>query len=183
MKKQIETNSTIAGIEKKERRQKVIGGLVISVIILILVILSGETRVSNETPTDRDRPVTALADQIGTIDMPGYGSDLSISVDDHYVNIDFYNPESNTADLKYEIVLGSVTDGAFVEEDMVYESGYIQPGESITRHELNKALAVGTYEAVINIRAYALDTTSDEPYELNGTQNQITLTVTDAVVN
>nr|WP_294494108.1 hypothetical protein [uncultured Mediterraneibacter sp.] len=92
-----------------------------------------------------------------SIALPGY-SILTLSNSDGIIHSPLINPEGNTCYFVYTISLAD-------SGEVLYESGYIEPGSAIPEFELNRTLEPGTYDIVINAAASDID---DYTQELNG---------------
>ena len=91
------------------------------------------------------------------IAIPGWGELTMPPNQTENIVVDFYNPEANEGKyyLTYKLYLTN-EDGS---EDVLYESGLIEPGKHIQSITLNHALEVGEYEATIHVQPYKMDGT------------------------
>ena len=83
------------------------------------------------------------------IKIPGYPS-ITIAKDTTNVKMALLNPEGNPCYFKFEIVLKE-------DEETLFESKYVKPGDCIYDVTLTKPLAEGEHSAVIKISTIALD--------------------------
>ena len=83
------------------------------------------------------------------IKISGYPS-VTIAKNTQDVKMALLNPEGNPCYFKFVIALKE-------NDEVIYESKYVQPGDCIYDVHLNKPLAEGEYPAVIKISTIALD--------------------------
>lgn len=92
-----------------------------------------------------------------SIALPGY-SILTLSNSDGMVHAPLINPEGNTCYFVYTISLAD-------SGEVLYESGYIEPGSAVPEFELNRTLEPGTYDIIIEAAASDIE---DYTQALNG---------------
>ena len=97
------------------------------------------------------------------IAIPGYES-LEFKAGKEKQSVDFYNPDENTCFFRISLVLN---------EDTLWTSDYIEPGEHVKSIELSKELDSGDYPATLKYECFRL--TDKTP--LNGSDIELTLTV------
>jgi len=97
------------------------------------------------------------------ISIPGYES-LDFKTGKTKQSVDFYNPDENTCFFRISLVLN---------EDTLWTSDYIEPGEHVKSIELSKELDSGDYPATLKYECFRL--TDKTP--LNGSDIELTLTV------
>lgn len=84
-----------------------------------------------------------------SITMPGY-SILTLSNSDGMVHVPLLNPEGNTCYFVYTISLAD-------SGEVLYESGYIEPGSGVPEFELNRTLEPGTYDIKVDVAAWDIE--------------------------
>ncbi len=89
------------------------------------------------------------------IALPGY-SEVSMAADTNYMQIALWNPSANTCLFRFSILM---------DDEVLYESGLVEPGYAVQEQYLSRSIAEGTYDAVIKIQCYDLE---DTTAELNG---------------
>lgn len=97
---------------------------------------------NGETPEDKG------GEEVG-IKIPGYPS-ITILADTENVTMSLLNPEGNPCYFHFTIVLNE-------NDEVIYESKYVPPGQAITDVTLSRPLPVGEYPATIQISTIALD--------------------------
>ena len=97
------------------------------------------------------------------ISIPGYER-LDLKAGKIKQSVDFYNPDENTCFFRISLVLN---------EDTLWTSDYIEPGEHVKSIELSKELDSGDYPATLKYECFRL--TDKTP--LNGSDIELTLTV------
>lgn len=153
------------------------------VIILIIVCLSliiGMVVITNNNKRDNDAPtlpIDANADEwngkqelpkasLGdtpAIAIPGF-NELVFIADQTTQQVNFYNPEINDC-----LFLMSL----YVEDELLWQSGYVKPGDGYYEIELSRALPEGEIfkNGCLRIQCYKLDGTT-----LNSAKVNFTLT-------
>lgn len=114
-----------------------------------------------ELEMEEDNPGGA---QEGTL-IPGYGT-VEMAAGSKELPISLGNPKENKC---YFQVTAALPDGT-----ILFETGYINPGQGITGIPLNKSMAPGTYEVILAYRCFSLD---EQMTELNGVESGFMLTV------
>lgn len=157
--------------------------LILVLILLLMVMLVGLGLYFSESGSDvtkgsLDKDASEKQNAISierplSIDIPGYPKMIALEADSSQSYIDLYNPDTNKAYLTFEIVIGDTKDGQFIQKDVLYKSELIAPGFSVDKQTLSHALAVGQYDAAINIQAYSYDPKTETTMELNGAQNTL----------
>lgn len=99
------------------------------------------------------------------IKIPGYPS-ITIQQDVTDVKMALLNPEGNPCYFKFTIVLKDTG-------EVIYESQYVPPGQSIEDVTLTRPLAEGEYDATIQITTIGLDQVTP----LNGANVETVLVV------
>lgn len=100
-----------------------------------------------------------------TITIPGFEA-WNIPAGETMVEARFYNPEGNDCYFVLTVLLGE-------NEEVIYESKYLKPGQYLYEVELNRALEAGTYDAVLQYNTYS--TIDDSP--MNGAAVPFSLVV------
>lgn len=72
------------------------------------------------------------------------------------ITVDFYNPKENEGAYYLTFELRLCDDSASGYE-VLYTSGLIEPGKSVDRIELSRALKKGEYDAIIHIQPYRMN--------------------------
>lgn len=83
------------------------------------------------------------------ISLPGY-SRVYMYEDDDAVELTLWNPESNPCYFVYSIRMQETG-------EVMYESGYIAPGDAVSEVHLDRTLNEGVYPIVISIKTYDLN--------------------------
>lgn len=84
-----------------------------------------------------------------SISFPGY-PDITIKSTEQKIPIVLVNPEGNPCYFKFEAVLTET-------EEILLESGWVEPGKAIEGIALEKALQPGNYQLEIHISTRSLD--------------------------
>lgn len=87
----------------------------------------------------------------GNIDIPGYGS-ITVPANQAEVEIIFENPISNAEKyyLTFELVLKNTN-------ETLYKSKMVPPGQAISNETLSRPLSSGTYDAIVKVQPYYMD--------------------------
>ena len=110
-----------------------------------------------------ERFAAAESVENGSISVPGYES-LSFRAGDTAQSVNLKNPQTNDC----YFVLSLITDG-----ETLWTSGYIEPGEAVTKLTLSRPLDKGEYEAVLHYDCFTLN----DKTPLNGAEIQLTIKV------
>lgn len=145
----------------------VAAGKIIALLIVLAVLVAGGIlfwMMNRQEGPDLDRTAIAYEMPEGlvntdpeSITMPGY-SLLTMSNSDGTVHVPLLNPEGNTCYFVYTISLAD-------SGEVLYESGYIEPGSAVPEFELNRTLDPGTYDIKVDVAAWAIE---DYTEPLNG---------------
>ena len=81
---------------------------------------------------------------------------LTMSANQKEVTVDFYNPQENK-DMFYLTFELRVRDDSPQGYEVLYTSGFVEPGKHIYKIELSRELEKGVYDAVIHIQPYRID--------------------------
>jgi hypothetical protein len=156
----------------KKRRRRIL----LALLILLLLLLGSCCAVcmrdvhagedADETSSDGTAlvfdesasPVSFSADaesddEDDSVTIPGWG-ELEFAADRREQSVDFYNPEENAGAFYLTFSLEVKVDGG---GEVVYTSGLIEPGMHVSSITLDRALAAGTYEAVLHVQPYRMD--------------------------
>jgi hypothetical protein len=90
------------------------------------------------------------------IRMPGW-AEVKLHAGEPLARIQLLNPEGNECYMRFTFGLADA-DSNLIKE-VLYESDYIAPGQVITKQDLSRGLAVGTYDAVVRIDTTTMDDT------------------------
>lgn len=97
------------------------------------------------------------------IDIPAVES-LKFDYGTENQEVNFYNPKSNKCYFRISILLSDST--------VIYQSGYISPGESVKKIKLNQMLKRGIYENCLLVyNCYSIE----DYHEQNGGQFKISI--------
>lgn len=88
--------------------------------------------------------------------IPGWGKLIIPANTTENIVVDFYNPEVN-ADKYYLAFEIRLPDNSEQGYEVLYTSGLIEPGLHIQNISLNRALEAGTYEAIIHVQPYRME--------------------------
>ena len=107
---------------------------------------------------------------IPTVKMPGWTS-LTIPAGKTEFDMDaFYNPADNEG--MFYLTFTILIDDGSGELEEVYRSGLCEPGKRISRLQMERALEVGEYKAVVHIQPFSMD----DLEALNSADVNLTLT-------
>ena len=81
---------------------------------------------------------------------------VTMSANQKEVTVDFYNPWENK-NLFYLTFELRVCDDSQQGYEVLYTSGFVEPGKHIYEIELSRELKKGVYDAVIHIQPYRMD--------------------------
>ena len=99
------------------------------------------------------------------IAVPGY-PEIYLPAGQTEVDVAFANPEGNPCYFTFQLVLKE-------NDEVLYESKQVPPGEAITKATLSRALDAGSYEAVLKITTASIKDLSP----MNGANMETTLKV------
>jgi hypothetical protein len=163
----------------KKRRRRIV---LIALLVLLAVSLGsccavlalsgafGSHDTTSETPTsaggvvvlDDSASAVSFADVVDTVDaadddddvtIPGWG-ELDLIAGQREQTVDFYNPEDNAGAFYLTFSLEIDADGG---REVIYSSGLIEPGLHVSSITLSRTLAAGTYDAVVHVQPYRMD--------------------------
>lgn len=144
--------------------------IVIATVIAFLLIISGvivglnwnnwfgedappsSTEALDIDPNAQDWQDQQPPDQGGEatgIKIPGYPS-ITLPADKQEVSVALLNPEGNPCYFTFELVLKD-------EDEVLYTSKLVPPGQAIYEISLSRPLAAGEYDAVIRISTTSLE--------------------------
>ena len=81
---------------------------------------------------------------------------VTMSANQKEVTVDFYNPQENK-DLFYLTFELRIRDDSPQGYEVLYTSGFVEPGKHIYEIELSRGLKKGVYDAVIHVQPYRMD--------------------------
>lgn len=153
------------------KRQKVIGGLFIVVMVCFIgryVFFNEVNSLFGVDPSAVDWE-GAKAKQKNTeeaIRIPGF-TQLTFDAQTTKQQVNFYNPEENDCYFKLSLM--------DAQGERLWQSDLIEPGKGLYEIELNKALAEGSYEnAVLKYECFTYD---ENQSPLNGSEINLTIQV------
>lgn len=125
---------------KLRKRIAVIVLLAVVVVVILLLRSCGDSPVITPTDTDPTKGTlnfTPAGEQQGdTISLPGM-TEITLQSGQLEQVVDFHNPEDNTCYFVLSLYLS--------DDTLIYQSGYLAPGERITEIKLNQTLQRGVY--------------------------------------
>ena len=141
---------------KYKKRIFLITGIILAIAMiaaaLYFLLIRKDSDSDNKPNPDSSTSTAAEADSTEDkpdgIRIPGYPR-ITIQADTKDVTMNLMNPKGNPCYFTFEIVL---TD----ENETIYVSEMVEPGNSITNVTLSRALEKGEYPAVIKIRTTSL---------------------------
>jgi hypothetical protein len=146
------------------------GLLVIALAILCSMYASGKISLPStggiKMQSDFGQKKPAQKVDAGQIQIPGY-AEIAMRAGDKTVYVDLTNPETNQCNFRYTIKLKETG-------EVLYQSDYLAPGQTIHSIELQQALNAGNYTALVEVRTVSLDETHTP---LNGANMETTLVV------
>ncbi len=83
------------------------------------------------------------------IKIPGYTT-IPVNAGETEVDIDLYNPDENDVYFQVTFILNK-------EEEQIYQSKLIKPGDHLYTITLDRALEAGTYDLMIKYDTFAMD--------------------------
>ncbi len=165
-------------------------GFAIALIILgILFLLFSLYGLLNDTGNGNDGSETASSGQEWTLEeeqtkpdgeedtgeeatyisIPGFDT-ATIAADSESVFLYLYNPTGNSCYFVISIYLT----GADGEDELIYQSNLVSPGQELYTITLERSLESGSYDAYVNYATYTMD---GEYTPLNGANVPFTLIV------
>ena len=147
-------------MEQKVNNTKNITIVIIAVLLLIIcalliIFISSSMNKDNQADlaiaTDTIKYSTDImqlgAEDTGDIKIPGYDT-ITIPANTKDVKITLPNPEGNKCYFKFELI---------VNNESIYTSKLVQPGQAIAQLELTKKLDRGEYDLIIKVSPYSLE--------------------------
>ena len=122
--------------------KRIAGVVLLSVIVVIILLLrscgTGAGTVSTDTtPPENTLDFTPAGErQDNTITIPGM-TGITMKSGQLLQAVDFYNPEQNACYFVLSLYLS--------DDTLIYQSGFLAPGEHISEIMLNQALQRGVY--------------------------------------
>ena len=147
--------------EKMKRKMNIIL-MVFLTTLMALGILTGCSRDSGGS-ADKPKKDYSNIEMNPNIAIPGYES-LDFKAGKEKQSVDFYNPDENTCFFRISLVLN---------EDTLWTSDYIEPGEHVKSIKLCKELESGEYTATLKYECFRLQ----DKTPLNGSNVELTLNV------
>lgn len=148
-------------------------------IFLILIMMCYLTGCLSDTVGKTDKPKKDYSNIVENpnIAIPGYES-LDFKAGKKKQSVNFYNPEENTCYFRISLVLkengGSETGSeGDADEDILWTSDLVKPGEEVKSIKLDKELDSGDYPAILKYECFSL---KDET-PLNGSNVELILEV------
>ena len=148
-------------------------------IFLILIMMCSLTGCLSDTVGKTDKPKKDYSniEMNPNISIPGYES-LEFKAGKKKQSVNFYNPEENTCYFRISLVLkengGSETGSeGDADEDILWTSDLVKPGEEVKSIKLDKELDSGDYPAILKYECFSL---KDET-PLNGSNVELILEV------
>ena len=137
----------------------------LTAFLIVMLALTTLTGCSENAGGNADKPKKDYSNVVENpnISIPGYER-LDLKAGKRKQSVDFYNPDENTCFFRISLVLN---------EDTLWTSDYIEPGEHVKSIELSKELDSGDYPATLKYECFRL--TDKTP--LNGSDIELTLTV------
>ena len=102
-----------------------------------------------------EQPAESESSMEHDVTIAGIGV-LTMSANQKEVTVDFYNPQENK-DMFYLTFELRVRDDSPQGYEVLYTSGFVEPGKHIYKIELSRELEKGVYDAVIHIQPYRID--------------------------
>lgn len=147
--------------------------------LVVLLFIGGYVLINWEDWIDQDKPQIELDKnaedwdgnrnlgvESDTISIPGYET-VILKAGTRQQNVNFHNPEVNTAYFKISLWLPDGTN--------IWQSNLIEPSKGVYNITLNQTLSVGEYEnAILKYECFAMN---DDLTPLNGSDIKLTLQV------
>lgn len=99
--------------------------------------------------------------EAGIIIIPGFDK-IRFKAGEKYQSVLFSNPARNSAEMAVKFI---------VDDNIIYESGLISPGQCVNEIEISKVFKAGNYDCIVEYQFY-----KDE-VQLNGARNKCELEV------
>ncbi len=150
----------------KSGKQRIIIVMAVIAVLLILLFIkscgNAPSSEDNPKPTQEQKTLDFIpATEKGQINIPGY-TGIYLTPGQLNQKVSFYNPDSNNCYFVMSLYLS--------DDTLIWESDYIEPGETIEDITLLQSLDRGLYKnCVLCYRCFSL---SDKT-ELNGTTQRI----------
>ena len=126
------------------RKQNII--IAAFLLLITAVILLGGCS-DNSTGDKVERFAQAAPAGDGNITVPGY-EDLSFKAGDTSQSVNLQNPPTNACYFRFTLI---------VNDETLWTSDYIEPGEAVKRLTLSHALDKGGYDATLHYDCYTLN--------------------------
>ena len=151
----------------EDSKKKPLPYIIVVALILIIAFLlfqlygQSDTNTSNDIGELDDAATIAQENSIelppesDTISIPSYPSEIHMGSDQSSLRINLINPVENTVYFKFSIT---------VDDEVIYQSGLVPPGQTVPTQELSRTLPIGSYAGSIIIQTY--DMVTEE--EMNG---------------
>lgn len=142
----------------KEKRRNIgiiliVAGTAALLVILFFIFFGSKLFLnpSYEFEEDQIAPETVEAvDYPGdSISIPGVDS-MTIEAETTKVSVNIYNPENNNCYFEVSIIIED-------DNEEIYKSKLIKPGQSLYEIELNQQIKKGTYNANLHYNTYTMD--------------------------
>lgn len=121
---------------------RIAGVVLFAVVVVIILLLRSCGTETGTIPTDTTPPRNTLdftpagERHNNTITIPGM-TGITMKAGQLQQTVDFYNPEHNACYFVLSLYLS--------DDTLIYQSGFLAPGEHITEIMLNQALQRGVY--------------------------------------
>lgn len=122
------------------------------IILLVYILYSGGLR-SESASIDQnatDWSLDAEQTESGQIQIPGY-DEIVFKAGETSQQLTLYNPEGNPCYFKFTLYIDD-------EEEPVYETDMVEPGQAVSDITLSHSLESGDYRLNIHISTYDLET-------------------------
>ncbi len=132
--------------------------LVIIIAVMSAVILGGKDTEPDDTQGIVYEPNGSTVEQVQVgasspnISIPGWSA-IKLPAGKTNAEVSLHNPEENLGyyDLKFSLILKDT-------EEVIFETGLVQPGNQCNRVELLRQLEPGQYDAILCVQPYTQDT-------------------------
>lgn len=141
----------------------IVVGITAIICLLLFVFVGYKFFLNPGAEFEADQAFNPQATVSDKISIPGFDT-WTIDAGETEVSTRFYNPESNTCYFVVSVVLNDTG-------EVIYESKYIKPGQSLYEVELKRAMEHGTYSATLHYDTYSIADNSpmngaDVPFQL-----------------